>query len=470
MPSRHPLSHAQHALWFLHRVSPMVGAYHTGVALHVLSALDTAALERAVNLVARRHELLRSVFTESDGEPVRIQHEELTAPLVVRELPGAHDDALRAAVRAELLAPFALELRGAFRFRLLRRGPQDAVLLVAGHHIATDATSNWLVLRDLMHAYRVLVAGGEPEPGPPSGSHDTYVARESALLASPRGVRMEEYWREVCEGAVPAELPLDRARPAGHAGCNGRTHRIDLCADRVEPLRRTAHADGVSLFSYLLGTFQATLHRYTRQNTFLLGCPTTTRISPAVREVVGNLINTLVLRADFAPGTTLRDTALAADRQVKGGIARVGYPFELITRAANRPRTGAGSSLCRITFNMIGTATPDPLLRLLLDSADDRRSARFAGLLLHPYDLPQAEGQLDLAVSIRQSTDSLTVEFRYDADLFDEATVARLGGCFVRALDAAIADPGLLVARLRLVDGTEWAQLLGLGGGGSGHG
>ncbi|MEU7603671.1 condensation domain-containing protein, partial [Streptomyces sp. NPDC041003] len=185
MPSRHPLSHAQRALWFLHRVSPTGGAYHTGVALHVRSALDTAALGRAVDFVARRHELLRSVFTESDGEPVRIQHEEPTEPLVIRELPGAHDDALRAAVRAELLAPFALELKGAFRFRLLRRGPQDAVLLIAGHHIATDATSNWLVLRDVMHAYRDLVAGGDPEPGAPSGSHDTYVAKESALLSSP---------------------------------------------------------------------------------------------------------------------------------------------------------------------------------------------------------------------------------------------------------------------------------------------
>ena len=468
MPSRHPLSHAQQALWFLRRLAPDSGVYNTGVALRIRSAVAPERLDLAISEVVGRHELLRSTFDEADGEAVRLLHDRRLTGLEVRAVAAGDDAVLADAVRAALVTPFALERDGAFRFLLLRRDPTDAVLLIAGHHIATDATSNWLVLRDVMEAYRRLTEGEAPAPAPTAGSYDAYVDKERVLLTSPRGTRMAAYWRGLCEGAVPAAIPTDRRRPAIPSNA-GRTHHIDLGEERLQPLREAARTSGVSLFSFLLGTFQSVLHRLTRQNGFLVGCPTTTRLSPTMREVVGNFINTLVFRADFTPGTTFREAARAADEQVKNGLARVGYPFELLTRTANRPRTSAGSSLCRITFNMIGTATPDPLLRLLLDGEDGRPPLRYADLSLSAFELPQAEGQLDLAVSIRQSADSLAVDFRYDVDLFDQATIEQFAGYFLRGIDTALADPDRPVARLRLLDGTELDRLLALGTGGS-HG
>ncbi|MFJ4794208.1 condensation domain-containing protein [Kitasatospora purpeofusca] len=475
------LSHAQQALWFLYRLAPDAAVYNTGCALTVRSAVDLPALRSAVEALAERHDMLRSVFQEVDGQAVRLVGERHPLGLEVRELPGTDPEGLAAAARAALREPFRLERDGAFRFVLLRRGEADAVLLMAGHHIGTDATSNWLIVRDLLHGYRRLT-GGDADgpttdgptaegptadglavaaPPPPKGSYADHVAKERTVLDSPRGARMEQHWHRVCADAAPAELPIDRPRPASSSR-TGATHHLDLTDGRVEALRELARGSGVSLFSVLLGTFQSLLHRSTRQNGFLIGCPTTTRMSPAVREVVGNFVNTLVFRGDFDPGTTFRQAAEAADRQVKAGLGAAVYPFELLTRTVNRPRTGAGSSLCRITFNLVGTATPEPLLRLLLD-ADGGRPAEFAGLTVAPFELPQAEGQLDLAVSVRQSASSLAVDFRYDVDLFDPATVERFAGHFLRAVDAALADPDAPVARLRLVDDAELAGLMGLG-------
>ncbi|MFF7591954.1 condensation domain-containing protein [Kitasatospora purpeofusca] len=466
------LSHAQQALWFLYRLAPDAAVYNTGCALTVRSAVDLPALRAAVEALAERHDMLRSVFREVDGQAVRLVGERHPLGLEVRELPGTDPEGLAAAARAALREPFRLERDGAFRFVLLRRGEADAVLLTAGHHIGTDATSNWLIVRDLLHGYRRLAGDGAADglaaadgltaaPPPPKGSYADHVAKERTVLDSPRGARMEQYWHRVCADAAPAELPTDRPRPASSSR-TGATHHLDLADGRVEALRELARGSGVSLFSVLLGTFQSLLHRYTRQNGFLIGCPTTTRMSPVVREVVGNFVNTLVFRGDFDPGTTFREAAAAADRQVKAGLGGAAYPFELLTRTVNRPRTGAGSSLCRITFNLVGTATPEPLLRLLLD-ADGGRPAEFAGLTVAPFELPQAEGQLDLAVSVRQSASSLAVDFRYDVDLFDPATVERFAGHFLRAVDAALADPDAPVARLRLVDGAELAGLMGFG-------
>ncbi|NEB93882.1 hypothetical protein G3I21_19660 [Streptomyces bauhiniae] len=54
-------------------------------------------------------------------------------------------------------------------------------------------------------------------------------------------------------------------------------------------------------------------------------------------------------------------------------------------------------------------------------------------------------------------------------DLFDPATIEQFAGYFLRGIDAALADPDRPVARLRLMDGGELAQLLALGTGGD-HG
>lgn len=458
------VSHAQEALWFLYKLAPGSAAYNTGVALAVRSAVDVVALRRAVELLADRHDMLRSTFAEVDGRPVRLVDTLPHVELDIREVDDGDDDVLRVAVRETLNTPFLLCEDGAFRIVLLRRTPQDAVLLIAGHHIATDAASNWIMLRDLLRTYRGLVEDAEPELPALTGSYEDFVAKEIQLLSSPRGERLAQHWQQVCGGSIPAELPTDRPRHDGRANA-GTTYHLDLAAEQVSALREAAREAGVSLFSYLLGVFQSLLHRYTRQNEFLVGCPTTARISPKVREVVGNFINTLVFRASFLPSTTFRQVAQAADGQVKAGIGAVGYPFALLTRKANLPRSSADSSLCRITFNMIGTATPDPLLRLLLDPEREDGDLAYGDLLVAPFELPQAEGQLDLSVNVRQSVDSLAIDFRYDVHLFEEATIKRLAGHLVHAIDVAVANPDLPVAKARLLGGGNIAQLLEFGAG-----
>ncbi|MFF2548108.1 condensation domain-containing protein [Kitasatospora sp. NPDC058063] len=450
MSTCHQLSHAQEALWFLYELDPEGSSYNTGVAVRVLSPVELPALREAVAAAVARHELVHSLFDRVDGVPVSTPRAHEPFALLVEDLGPVGDDELRTAVRRALNEPYHLRDRGAFRFVLLRRSETDAVLLIGGHHIASDAVSDLVLLRDILAGYQQAVAGEEAAPAPVAYTHDTYVAAEQRLLSSPRGARAEAFWHGVIEGAQPAQIPTDRPRTAGPTPV-GATHHLELDAGQVEALRTAARACGVTLFSFLLGAFQGLLHRYTRQNDFLIGCPTTTRLSPPMRDVVGNYINTLVFRGSFAPGATFRDAATTVDGQVRQGLAAVGYPFARLTRTANRPRTSAGSSLCQITFNLIGVAKPDPLMKLLLDGEGEHNTIEHHGLTISPFELPQAEGQLDLAVNVRQSSDCLTLDFRYNAVLFDLSTIERFASYYVRALDTAAADPDQVISRLRLV-------------------
>ncbi|MBC3839758.1 hypothetical protein GXW82_04500 [Streptacidiphilus sp. 4-A2] len=65
-----PVSEAQHRLWFLDRTGAGT-SYNLPVLLRLRGRLDPAALEAALGDLAARHEVLRTVFAEADGAPVR---------------------------------------------------------------------------------------------------------------------------------------------------------------------------------------------------------------------------------------------------------------------------------------------------------------------------------------------------------------------------------------------------------------
>lgn len=454
MSAAHPLSHTQEAQWFLHELSPTSSTYNTGLAVRVRSAVDVPALRQAVAALGVRHEMLRSRYAEADGRPVRKESSTSPVRLTEREHPGATDEELHAAVRAALNTPFSLRDEVPFRIVLLTRSTEDAVLLVAGHHISTDAVSNTLLLRDLFRVYQELTDGADAALRPLSVGFGDHVDKERRLLDSARGAAMKQYWNGVSRGSTPAALPTDRPRPTTQSFA-GDTSRV-LVPQELAALVRTFAAElDVTSYAVLLGVFQSVLYRHTRQSDFVIGVPTTTRLSSRLRDVVGNFMNTVVLRSRFHARSTFREVVLAADEQLKLGMEAARYPFSLLARTAGTPRAAGRSPLYQITFNMLATARLDAALQPILDTTHPERVTRHAGLRLSPYHVPQQEGQLDLAVDVLQGADSLAFDFRYDTHLYERATVLRLAQHFLRAIDLAVRTPDSHVATARLWDPAE---------------
>ncbi|MFE9564788.1 condensation domain-containing protein [Streptomyces sp. NPDC006487] len=443
-----PLSAGQEAMWFLHRLAPESAAYNIVLGVRVHSALDEGALRRATAELARRHELLRSLYQEEDGRPLRRPAPRPDTPFEVHEATGASDAELADLARAAGARPFRLSQGPPYRVVLLRRGPADAALVVAAHHIAGDATSQWLMLRDLLDAYAGFAAGGPgglPAAEVPYGAH---VAEERRLAATPARQRAERYWAALGEGTVAATLPADRPRGAA-AALRGATHAHRIDPELAQRLPKAAALARATPFGMLLGAFQAAVHRSTGLHDFVIGCPASVRMGKGASDMVGYLVNSLALRARFTPDTTVGEAVSAAHEGLLRGLSHLRHPVPV-------PQFAMAVTL--LAMDRL------PVPGLIGDgNGTDGNGTEYAGLRLSLLDLPHMEGQFDFNVELRFGRAGLTVVLRYADDLFTEQTVRRFAEVFERMVRAAVEEPDTAVSRVPLVSTEDLADLLSLG-------
>ncbi|MFL6336447.1 MAG: amino acid adenylation domain-containing protein, partial [Pyrinomonadaceae bacterium] len=444
-----PLSFAQQRLWFLYNLEPEGCAYLIPVAYRLRGPLDVTALGLSINEVVRRHEVLRASFPTADGRPAQVIAQELTLSMPVTELghlSGSEQEAMVGRLLAEESGrPIDLSNAPLFRLKLLRLAEQEHVLLLTMHHIVSDGWSMGVLVREVAELYRALGEGRPPALPELPVQYADYAVWQREWL---RGEALEaqlSYWREQLAGA-PAllELPTDRPRPPVQT-YRGTAVHVSLSEGLSESLRSLSRAESATLYMTLLAVFEVLLHRYSGQETVVVGSPVAGRNRAETEGLIGFFVNTLALRADLSPG--LRFTELLA-RVREGALeayTRQDLPFDRLVDALQIERDLSRTPLYQVVFMFDNIRVP----ALDID-----------GLTVTPVDSGTHVAKFDLALSMADGEQGLSGWLEYNSDLFDAATAERMVGHFTRLLEGVAADPHEQVARLPLLGAEEEQQLL----------
>jgi len=453
-PERVPLSYAQRRLWFSSRVDPLGQQFSMSLVLRLSGELDTEALRAALADVAGRHEALRTVFPEADGQPYQ---RVLTGTDVLENAgPGfTVADAERHA--------FDLTREVPLRVWLFPAQAGARLLVLVLHHIAGDGWSLAPLARDLSAAYAARAGGREPDWQPLPVQYADYALWQREVLGDqddPGSVSAAQlgYWREHLTG-LPEELalPYDRLR-SGTVDYRGDTVPVAVPATLHARLLELARGDGATLFMVLHAAVAALLTRVGAGTDIPLGTVVAGRLDEALDELVGFFVNTLVLRADTSGDPTFRGLLGRVRETDLAAYAHQDLPFDSLVEALNPPRS----------------LTRHPLLQTVLVLQNNAEEG---------FELPGAEtelvraaGQLDadadglmefdLAFLLTEehaadgSPAGLSGDVVYRCDLFDAETIQGLAGRLVLLLEAAVAAPDAPMSRLEILSGAERNTLL----------
>jgi amino acid adenylation domain-containing protein len=452
---RAPLSFAQRRLWFLDQLEPGSAAYNIPTAVRLTGVLETRALAGSLAAIARRHETLRTTFVAVQGEPWQIIAGDGSLPLPVIDLgalPAERTaaEAVRLA-RAEALRPFALARGPLVRTLLLRQSPEEHTLVAVMHHIVSDGWSTGVMIRELGELYAAVRAGRPAALPALPVQYADYAVWQNGRLQGEILDALLAWWRTELAGAPHVlALPTDRPRPPVQT-FRGADEPFALPADLAVALGGLGRQEGATPFMLLLAGLHILLGRWSGQDDLLVGAPVANRTRGETEPLIGYFVNTLVHRGRLGGGPSFRELLVRVRDSALGAFARQDLPFEHLVDELGAERTRNRTPLYQVLFALQNA--PAGALRL-------------PGLALEEVPLGAETAKTDLLLSLAEmppGTDGageLRGTWEYATDLFDPATIRRLGRSLTVLLTAAAASPETPVADLPLLAPEETAELL----------
>jgi Condensation domain len=406
-------------------------------ALRVTSSVDVVVLERSINEIARRHEILRTTFASLDGGHVQVIAPQLTVPLTLDDLqalpPSKKGIAARRLVQDEVLHSFDLAQGPLLRARLVRLVQREHLLLITMHQVVCDGWSLGVLIEELTAVYDAFSAG-QPAPLTPLSIQYVDFARwQRQWKSHPEIVAQLAYWREQLHDPLPV-MKLGTGHPK-RAIDGFRTARREMAlpARLSEAAKRFSREQGGTLFMTLVAAFKTLLHRYVGEEDLRVATLVANRIRPGTEHLIGPLANTLILRTSLSGDPTPREVLRRVRTTTLAAFAHQDLPFEELVATLERERALEPAALAQVMI-LLQNAALRPIgssgRKLAFEEANP--SMLLPLVTITPFDI---------ILMLRESAHGLVGCCVYKPHLFRAKTIDRLLRDFRKVLEAMLTQP-----------------------------
>ncbi|MEC4812714.1 MAG: amino acid adenylation domain-containing protein [Scytonema sp. PMC 1069.18] len=438
-----PLSFAQERLWFLAQLELDSAAYHIIKAVKLQGELNIEVLQQSLDAIVAYHEALRTNFIAPDGNPVQVISEPRSVDLVVRDFQNCSE--IEQLLQYEAQRPFNLTSDLMLRGCLLVRSPQEHILLLVMHHIASDGWSMSILFERLSSLYQAF-KDGLPNPllDLPIQYSDFAVWQRQWFSGQVENLQLN-YWKQQLTDASPIlQLPTDRPRPPVQTYRGARQYFL-LPQNLSTSLRILSRQEGVTLFMSLLAAFQTLLYRYSGQEDILVGSPIAGRNRTEIEGIIGFFVNTLVIRTDMSGNPSFRELLKRVQGVAMSAYIHQDLPFEKLVEQLQPERSLSYNPLFQVMFVLQNTP---------------KQSLELPGLILTPIDLEWVTSKFDLTLFVEETPQELRCIWEYSTDLFDAATIERMSRHFQVLLEGLVVNPQQCICELPLLADAEKQQIL----------
>jgi len=440
-----PLSFAQQQIWLRCQMAGEQPLYNESVTLHLGGPVDTDALRCSLNEVVRRHEAWRTVFRLSDDQPMQLVLPELVVEIPMVDLtsipePERESQARRLATE-QVRRPFDLGNGPLVRALLVRINERDNRLYLALHHIIFDGFSIYRLFPvELAKLYEAFSSGSSAFADGPEHQYSRFSEWQQQRVESHALETQFSYWHKQLRDLRSLQLPTDNLRPA-LPEFRGATHNFELPEELASKLKALSQRENATLYMTLMAAFATLLHRYSGQDDLVIGTPTSARSAAQFESTLGCFHNPLPLRVDLSGDPTFQELLRRVRDVTLDALSNSEVPFLHIARALQREQ-GINPPI-QVSFSVSPSVHSLPL-----------------GWKLTQFDVETGASKFDLELEIDERDNHLVGRFTYDSDLFQSATITRMGGHLGTLLQAVLETPAERISRLQILTAGERQQIL----------
>jgi amino acid adenylation domain-containing protein len=425
-----PLSFAQQRLWFIQQLDPESSAYNVPAAVRLKGTLNVPALQKSLDELVQRHEVFRTTFGVSNGQPFQVIHPTINIQLSQQDLTHlSHSEShLQTLILEVANQPFDLTKLPLWNITLFKLSDNDFVLLLTLHHIISDGWSMEVLVSEISAIYEAFCAGNSSPLPPLSIQYADFAIWQRQWLQGNVLETQLSYWQQqLCDPLPELILPTNKTRSAVPT-YQGAREDLQLSSTLSEQLKSLSSGVGVTLFMTLVAAFNTLLYWYTNQDDIVIGTDVANRNQTETEVLIGFFVNQLVLRIDLSGNPTFLDLLAQVRDVTLKAYSHQDVPFEKLVEVLNPARKLSRNPLFDI--------------KLVLQNTP-RKPLELSHLTLEPMEVNRGTATFDLLLNLSETEIGITGTCEYSTDLYDADIIKQMLEQFKTLLTQIIEQPNL---------------------------
>ena len=443
-PDHIPLSFSQERLWFIDRLGGSV-QYHVPAVLRLKGSFKPELLEKTLQAIIGRHEVLRTIILEDEGQGYQYIMPAHNWSLGIIEGLAEGEEGLYSHISGLISNPFDLSGDYMLRADLIKLSVEDHILVVTMHHIASDGWSASILVKEVMALYEGYAENIERALPELAVQYADYAIWQRNYLQGELLETKLGYWKAKLEGVAPLLLPSDYGRPAVQSSSGAvRSFKIDtgLSASLID----LTNQQGVTLYMTMLAAFNVLLYRYSGQEDICVGTPVAGRNQQELEGLIGFFVNTLALRSHVNGDIAFTALLHEVKKTALEAFGHQDVPFEKVVDAVVKERDMSRNPLFQVMFS--------------LQNTPEVPSLKLGELSLSSESREHTTTQFDIVFMIRETSGGIQGSVEYCTDLYREETIVRMISHYINLLGSIVASPEEKAGQLGMLGDAEEEQLL----------
>ncbi len=444
-PEYIPLSFSQERLWFIDRLEGST-QYNQPAVLRLKGELNREILEKTLRAIIDRHEVLRTVIKEHEGQGYQQVMASAGWALGITEGLSYKEGTkgLSEYIAGLISRPFDLSADYLLRADLIKEGEEDHILVVTMHHIASDGWSRAVLVKEVVELYKGYAENAAPAlPLLPVQYADYAIWQRKYMQGEVLEAKLG-YWKAKLEDVATLELPADYSRPAIQR-LRGAICTFSIDKGLTSQVQALGHEHGATLYMTLLAAFKVLLYRYSGQEDICVGTTVAGRNQQELEGLIGFFINTLALRSQVKGDSSFIGLLEAVKNTTLEAYGHQEVPFEKVVDAVVKGRDMSRNPLFQVLFSL-GNTPEIPELK-------------FGGLSLGEESQEHVTSRFDIAFMVRETSTGIHGIIEYNTDLYNEERIARMAAHFRELLQSVVLEPQTAVGKIEMLSKEERAEL-----------
>ena len=433
----YPLSHAQKRFWILSHFKDGSEAYNVASAFSIEGAFNIDAFKKAFDFVIERHEILRTVFVESGGEPIqKILPSDATGfkiETIDLEQQANPQLIIKQWLEADVKRPFDLKNGPLLRATVFHESAARFVLVFNIHHIISDGWSKGILIKEVLHSYQSFCKDVQPVLAPLPIQYKDYAAWHLESFE-----HQGQYWREQFKNGIPVlNFPVDFERPKVLTFFGAMLHHR-IPESLTQELRNKAIEFNMSLNNLLFALYGLVTARLSGQDEVVIGSLSSGRSHLNLENLVGVFINFLPVKLATERSLNLSAYLESCNQTLVQAYNNQDYPFDLMVDE------------CITQRDMSRNPFFDTMVNFHLQnemSGREHGSEPLAetGLSIKPYQAIQEDlfqSVLDFKLDIEPAGNALDFYLSYNSKLFKKESMQYFMDVLLELLKQVVYEPG----------------------------